>query len=120
MTTFDANTLRHAILSEEDKRMLVAASQRMTQQKIIDVAAATGLHVDVLRLLVSRGVVAGYMPNWSDPGLCDLEQAQEIARIIGQARQPVLGTGITASDAAKNMDSLGRLYIVGTTRDGCM
>ena len=57
--------------------------------------------VALLRKLVRDGVLAGIAPARGEAGTCDLEQALTIARQLCQARQPVEGQGILATEAAE-------------------
>lgn len=72
------------------------------QQKSFDEAGSlTGLHPDILRMLVRDEILEGVMPNWKDQvGTCDVEQAQEIANHLNAAREGVEGKGIGSRDAA--------------------
>jgi hypothetical protein len=82
----------------------------MLAQYIIDVeyktfaqvASETGLHPDILRMLVRDGLLEGEMMSWSSQsGVCNVEQSREIAEHLNAARAGVDGQGITATDAAE-------------------
>ncbi len=57
--------------------------------------------VALLRKLVRDAVLAGIAPARGEAGTCDLEQARIIAGQLRQARQPVKGQGILATEAAE-------------------
>lgn len=57
--------------------------------------------IALLRKLVRDGVLAGIAPARGEAGTCDLEQALTIARRLRQARQPVEGQSILATEAAE-------------------
>jgi hypothetical protein len=89
------------------------------------VASETGLHPDILRMLVRDGLLEGDMVSWSShAGVCNVEQAREIAAQLDAARAGVEGQGISAYDAeAKygfpnatiyNWHKSGWIQIVGT------
>jgi hypothetical protein len=51
-------------------------------------------------MLVRDGLLEGDMVSWSSQGgVCDMEQAREIAARLDAARAPVEGQGITIEDA---------------------
>ncbi|MBD3418464.1 hypothetical protein GF412_05810 [Candidatus Micrarchaeota archaeon] len=82
--------------------MLAHSIVDMAQQPFAQVASETGLHPDILRMLVRDGLLEGDMVSWSSQGgVCDIEQAREIAARLDAARAPVEGQGITATDAAE-------------------
>jgi hypothetical protein len=56
------------------------------------VASETGLHPDILRMLVRDGLLDGDMVSWSShAGVCNVEQAREIAEHLNAARAGVEG-----------------------------
>jgi hypothetical protein len=64
------------------------------------VASETGLHPDILRMLVRDGLLDGDMVSWSShAGVCNVEQAREIAEHLNAARAGVEGQGITIDEA---------------------
>jgi hypothetical protein len=82
--------------------MLAHSIVDMAQQPFAQVASETGLHPDILRMLVRDGLLEGDMVSWSSQaGVCDIEQAREIAARLDAARAPVEGQGIMATEAAK-------------------
>jgi hypothetical protein len=81
--------------------MLAYSIVNMAQQPFAQVASETGLHPDILRMLVRDGLLEGDMVSWSSQGgVCDVEQAREIAARLDAARAPVEGQGISAYDAS--------------------
>jgi hypothetical protein len=69
------------------------------EQIAIDQAAqVTGLDAALLRHLVVCGVLAGVVG--ATGGMCDLDQAAQIAEQLQAAREPVEGVGILAPEAA--------------------
>jgi hypothetical protein len=82
--------------------MLAQSLIAVEQQPFDQVAIETGIHPDILRMLVRDGILEGVMHSWKDQiGICDLEQAREMADQLAAARVPVEGQGITATDAAE-------------------
>jgi hypothetical protein len=81
--------------------MLAQSLIAVEQQPFDQVASETGIHPDILRMLVRDGILDGVMHSWKDQtGICDLEQAREIADRLAAARAPVEGMGISAYDAS--------------------
>jgi hypothetical protein len=80
--------------------MLAPYARELTRENIALVASTTGLHPDILRMLVRDGILPGHLPTpYSADEGCDLDEAQAIADQLNAARQPVEGQGIMASDA---------------------
>jgi hypothetical protein len=80
--------------------MLAHSITDVEQQPFALVASETGLHPDILRMLVRDGLLEGEMVSWaSQAGVCDIEQAREVAAQLDAARAPVEGQGISAYDA---------------------
>jgi hypothetical protein len=71
----------------------------MTRENIALVASKTGLHPDILRMLVRDGILPGYSTPHEEA--CDIDQAQAIADQLNAARAPVEGQKITAASAAE-------------------
>jgi hypothetical protein len=66
------------------------------------VASETGIHPDILRMLVRDGLLDGAVgSSLSQAGTCDIAKAREIAARLDAARAPVEGQGIMATEAAK-------------------
>jgi hypothetical protein len=69
-------------------------------------------------MLVRDGLLEGDMVSWSSQGgVCDMEQAREIAARLDAARAPVEGHGITATDAAKKY-GFSRMSIHDWSKNG--
>jgi len=82
--------------------MLAQSLITVEQQSFDQVAIETGIHPDILRMLVRDGILEGVMHSWKDQiGTCDLEQAREIADRLAAARAPVEGQPIGATEAAE-------------------
>jgi hypothetical protein len=82
--------------------MLASYAETVTRQNIAQAAATTGLHPDILRMLVRDGILPGHLPSpYSDDEGCELEEAQKIADRLNAARVPVEGQGIGGRDAAE-------------------
>jgi hypothetical protein len=98
MTT-SAKLPNHAILSAEERAMLAQYITDVEYKPFAQVASETGLHPDILRMLVRDGLLDGDMVSWSShAGVCNVEQAREIAAQLDAARAGVEGQGILASD----------------------
>ena len=109
-----------AILTEKERReleMLIA-----TETTYREVAHVTGLDERIIRLLVRDGLIAG------GEGLCDLDDATIVAEQLAEARQPVDGQGITATEAGErygfhrnviyNWSRAGWVAEIGTAEQG--
>jgi hypothetical protein len=116
-----------AILSAEERAMLALQMESLSHQPFEQVSSATGLHPDVLRMLVRDGLLDGVMHSWKDQiGVCHLAQAHEIAEHLNTARAAVEGQPINAYEAeAKyrfpnatiyNWQRNGWIKIIGTGR----
>jgi hypothetical protein len=79
--------------------MLAPYAEIVTRENIALVASTTGLHPDILRMLVRDGILPGHVLPHDEA--CDIDQAQAIADQLNAARQSVEGQGITATDAAE-------------------
>jgi hypothetical protein len=102
MASLSANIPNHAILSAEERAMLAQYMTDVEQKPFAQVASETGLHPDILRMLVRDGLLEGEMMSWSSQsGVCNVEQAREIAAQLDAARAGVEGQGITATSAAE-------------------
>jgi hypothetical protein len=65
------------------------------------VASETGIHPDILRMLVRDGLLDGAVgSSSSQAGTCDIAKAREIAEHLNAARAGVEGQGIGGRDAA--------------------
>jgi hypothetical protein len=82
--------------------MLAPYARELTRENIALVASTTGLHPDILRMLVRDGILPGHLPTpYSADEGCDLDEAQAIADQLNAARAPVEGQEITATDAGE-------------------
>jgi hypothetical protein len=81
--------------------MLALYITDMEQKTITEAASETGIHPDILIALVRDGVLPGLPPSPDSDGVCDIDDAHEIAAQLAAARQSVDGQGITATDAAE-------------------
>jgi hypothetical protein len=79
--------------------MLAPYAEIVTRENIALVASTTGLHPDILRMLVRDGILPGHVLPHDEA--CDIDQAQAIADQLNTARAPVEGQGIMATDAAE-------------------
>lgn len=81
----------HAILSIEEREMLIALEQETQLYHVV--TNRTGIHPDILRMLVRYEVIPG------GPESCDLNAAQEVADQLAAACAPVEGRGIGIREA---------------------
>jgi hypothetical protein len=66
------------------------------------VASETGIHPDILCMLVRDGLLDGAIgASSSQAGMCNVEQAREIAEHLSAARAGVEGQAVTATEAAE-------------------
>jgi hypothetical protein len=98
--TASAKLPNHAILSAEERAMLAQYITDVEYKPFAQVASETGLHPDILCMLVRDGLLDGAIgASSSQAGMCNVEQAREIAAQLDAARTPVEGRPITAQDA---------------------
>jgi AraC-like DNA-binding protein len=110
--------------------MLATAIEQSQLLSFTDVARATGLHPEILRMLVRNNVIEGHAPYRMpvSVGVCRIDQATRIAAHLEAARRPVEGRGILVSEAAEKYGfSTPSIYlwhqkdwigVIGTTRAG--
>lgn len=82
-----------AILSTEVREMLAAVKSRNKQYHMV--ATETGIHPDILKMLVRYEIIPG------GDDTCDPDVAQEIAQRLHAARERFQGRGIVISDAVE-------------------
>jgi len=100
MSTPSIPLCNRATLTVEDEYMLAIQQKVLKQVSFTDAAQETGIHADILRMLVRDGILPGLIPEWpTAAGSCDLEKAQAIADDLNAARQPVEGQGILVTEA---------------------
>lgn len=92
-------TARNAMLDAKEREMLALRADKMPIQPVDKVAAATGLHPDIVTHLIRAGVLPGSV---SPAGaLAELDEAQKIAEKLAAARKTVAGNRTSATAASK-------------------